>query len=629
MSCFRKFQVASFSKLISEQFANTLHEASDMPSHAMDADSEVTEPTRAQIYEEQVVFGEPMEGVETARPPDYNEYEFDANSIDVTGSPRLTRLIGFLTIEECNNIPDLDLAGDNLEIGDIWSQDLLGLCSRYNRHGEEEDAPGNELSTSTSDFPVTLKTSRIIGNLEIWTKKWFDYEVYPFPTHQSSAAFPYDFSRMVSSRGSSRPRMSESQCRKKLRSLKQLEHVEVIHLLGDMSAVARNLRNDRDYAKAEIWFRRIITTKQVKQLIAWHNPQHTLWACTFVINCILCQGRYQEAYQLHHDFHDKLERVLGADHDVTCYSRVIKGDILSSLGSAKEEEAVFRNHLQVCLTSLGTEHPRTVRALETLGSVLGRSNRRLESQRLLETSIHFQLQHAKITESNKADVLLSMTHLARGLIDDEKYDESEAVLHCAQKLLGDTTRTRSHTAYIYHHTRAHTYLLQRRLPVGEKIVRSLLRYHAKSMQPNTKANFMWRLTDILMKTNRESEAAYWFKRRYVVNVEALGPLNFYTMAACWHTGFCYARQGRYHAARQFFRNAIEALTSSTDDENSRLKCVQEINAWMSRVEAMRLKDPMPRNLMAEDVEMADLDVDSEEYWRKFGDLPDICPLQRR
>ena len=129
-----------------------------------------------------------------------------------------------------------------------------------------------------------------------------------------------------------------------------------------------------------------------------------------------------------------------------------------------------------------------------------------------------------------------------------------------------------------------------------------------------------------METNRESEAGYWFKKIYILNVETFDPVHTYTMRSCWRTGFFYARQGRYDEARLFFGNAIETLTSSTAGENSRLKCIQEINAWMLAVEEMRAEDPMPRDSVAEDSERMDLDIDSDDYWREFGDIPDLCPL---
>jgi tetratricopeptide (TPR) repeat protein len=207
-----------------------------------------------------------------------------------------------------------------------------------------------------------------------------------------------------------------------------------------------------------------------------------------------------------------------------------------------------------------------------------------------------------------------------------KYDESEAVLDCAQKLLGDATRTKYADPFGYHYTRASTYMLQKRLGESEKIVRSLLRYHGKSMLSNAKANLIWILTGILMETDRKSEAAYWFKKIYILNVEAFDPVHAYTMASCCHVGFCYAQQGRYDEARLFFGNAIETLTSSTAGENSRLECIQKINAWMLKVEKMRAGDLMPKDSVAENSRSMDLDIDSEDYWREFGDIPDLCPL---
>jgi tetratricopeptide (TPR) repeat protein len=607
-----------------------------MPSHVMDEDPEAPRPTQISIHEEQVAFEEQVEELDAARPLDYKEYEFDPNSLDIVGSPRLTKLFGFLTIEECDDIDDLDLTGSDLEIGDIWSQDLLDICNRSDRRGEEEDALGNELSTSTSgipgtSLPGTLKTSRIIRSLEIWTKKWFQYEVYPFPTSQSCARFPYDFSGiMFSSRGSSQPKMSPSQCKRRLRTLKSLEHVEIIHLLEAMGLLADELYHDSHYVEAEIWFRRIVTTKRVKQLIAWHNPQQTLLASACIITCMFKQGRITEAHQLHDNFHDKLERVLGVDHDITCLSRQLKGYLLRQLGFEEEEEGLFRQHLQICLTTLGTAHPRTAKALQELGRSLGKLKRHTESQRLLETTIHFQLQKAKVLGeigNNKADILLSMTYLAQGLNRDMKYDEGEAVLDCAQKLLGDATRTKCETGFKYHYTRASSYILQKRLDESEKIVRSLLRYHEKSLLPINKGNFMWKLAEILMETDRESGAAYWFKKIYILDAEAFDPVHAYTMDSCWRAGFCYAQQGRYDEARLFFGNAIETLSSSTAGDNSRLKCIQEINVWMLEVEEMRAEDPMPRGSVAEDSERMDFDIDSDDYWREIGDIPDLCPLQ--
>lgn len=599
----------------------------------MDENPGVPRPTQISIYEEQIDFEEPAEELEIVRPLDHKKYEFDLNSIDVVGSPRLTRLFGFLTIEECDDIPDLDLAGDNLETGEIWSQDLLDVCSRSDRRGEEEDALGNELSTSTSVIPGTMKTFRIIKTLETWTKKWFQYEVYPFPTSQGRARFAYDFSAMYSSSGSFHPRMSKSQCREKLRTLKKLEHIEIIHLLNAIIDVADELYQDNHYVEAEIWFRRVVTTKQVSQLIAWYKPQQTLWACVQIVHCMQIRGRVREAYELHNDFHDKIERTLGADHDVTCFSRELKCSLLRELALEKEEqESLIRQHLQICLTTLGTAHPRTLETLRKLGYCLGQLKKHTESQHLLETTIHLRLQNAKDfweIEENKEDILSSMTYLAGGLQKDMKYDECEKVLGWAQKLFGDAIKSKCDAAFYYHYSRASTYRLQEKFDESEKIIRGLLRYYEKSIRPDVKGILMWNLAWILMKTDREPEAAYWFKKEHILTTEIFGLVHAYTMYSCWEAGFCYAKQGRYHEARLFFGNVIEALTSSTEDVNSCMKRIQDINAWMLEVEEMRAKDPIPRDSVLEDSEMVDFNIGSDDYWREVGDVPDPCPLPKR
>jgi hypothetical protein len=103
------------------------------------------------------------------------------------------------------------------------------------------------------------------------------------------------------------------------------------------------------------------------------------------------------------------------------------------------------------------------------------------------------------------------------------------------------------------------------------------------------------------------------KKRYILKVEAFDLVHAYTMRSCQRTGFCYAKQGRYDEARLFFGNAIETLTSSTAGDDSRLECIQEINAWMLEVEEMRAEDPMPRDSVTEDSERMDLDIDSDDY----------------
>jgi hypothetical protein len=203
-----------------------------------------------------------------------------------------------------------------------------------------------------------------------------------------------------------------------------------------------------------------------------------------------------------------------------------------------------------------------------------------------------------------------------------KYDESERVLDCAQKLLGKATRIKRTEAYHYHYQRACTYQHQGRLGESETILRGLVRYHENLLLSNLKCNVFWNLANILFQAGRNHEGAYWLKKMCLCTRKAYGLLHGYTMKDCETLGLCYANQRRYHKARLFFGSVIEEMTLSTEDPDFRMKCIQEVNAWMLKVEEMRVTASTTRNLELENFEAVELGTDEDVDWEEMGDVPD-------
>jgi hypothetical protein len=197
---------------------------------------------------------------------------FDWSCVDVVGSPGLTRLIGALTIEECelSDIPTLDLASTSLQDVDVSRMDLMDLCTGSDCDVDEEDASTNISHRARITTPAN--TSRIAKLLEPLTQPSLQFELYPFPT---SAKSSFDFRRYFSSHDPL-PKMSESECLIKFRKLRQLRDVGISNLVDRMGTIACKLYNSGDFATAEIWYRRIVTAKQ---RIKWHKPEQTLWTC--------------------------------------------------------------------------------------------------------------------------------------------------------------------------------------------------------------------------------------------------------------------------------------------------------------------------------------------------------------
>jgi tetratricopeptide (TPR) repeat protein len=499
------------------------------------------------------------------------------NSVDIVGSPLLTKLIGALTIEECN-IPALDLDIDMPEVEDILKKDLLGLCKRVDSAEEESNAPTAKPWSTT--FSVLQKPSRMF---EKRTQHIWQHELYPFPNPSS----PSHASKALCSCISVQPKMSEIECKRKLRNLNNMTDAEVIHLVHLMQAESYRLLYSQNMGGAETWLRRVITAKQK---VKWYKPQQTLQDCLLVIQCVLQQDRYKEAQQLHKDFHIKVERLLGADHDICIDSRDLMSCILRNLGFLAESVSIRREVLQSRLVTHGTRHPDTIRAMHNLAFYLKPSEKHQKAaQHLMETVVRFKLETIDLTCDNEftsLNTIQSIALLAGVFNDGGRYDKSENLWNYTQKSLGNTTKIAAVQTFDYHTKRAHGYRLQKRFDESEKILRDLLEQHEKTMPLSLVVEVIGELTGVLMETSRQREAEYWLKREYLLRVKIYGPAHPSTVSCCSMVGKCLWQQRRHHEARRFFGNVIEILASSDDYNESHAACIRWVNGCKLKAEEM-------------------------------------------
>jgi tetratricopeptide (TPR) repeat protein len=535
----------------------------------------------------------------------YNDNSFDWNSVDVIGSPGLTKLIGALTIEECD-IPLLDLTSDNLSTDDVLGRDLMDLCGGCDS-AQEENIISRRQSWSTT-LSTSMKASQTFGDFERSSPFGLQFELYPFPTSPSQ---PYVVHQWFFSSGSLKSKVSESECKMKLQKLKHMQDTEIIHLVEAMGARAVEFLDQDSYGTAETWFRRVV---KAKSFVKWYKPHQTLWACLQVVECLLSQNRFREAQQLQQGLHSTIERIFSADHDVFVQSMELNAEILGSLGFAAEKETVRRQVLQIRLVALGMRHPATVFALENLGAALDSLDRHGEAQQLLEASIRFWFERVKDSGDSfesQVSILWDLAVLAKTLRDDGRYDESENVLDFAHNSFADATRLWSASTFEYHYERAVSYKLQKRFENSKKILRGLLKYHLNYMSPHMSTRVMCELAEILMETGRHLEAASWYKKEYRLHLKIYGLTHRYTMSCCKDVGFSYADQSRYNEGKLFFEEMIEMLDSSSEEPNSRTSCIREINTWVEELEEMSAKD-----------EREPIGNDEDDDYEDMSDIPD-------
>jgi tetratricopeptide (TPR) repeat protein len=582
-------------------------------------DPKKSPPTQISKNEEQNEFNPQVSGSQKVSVQQYNDYSFDWNSVDVLGSPGLTKLIGALTIEECD-IPFLDLSSDSLGPSDIVGSDLLDLCSRGDS-GQGESIVSRMQSWSKCSSS-SIDTSQTSGKLWNSTHFALHSELNPFPTSsgQSYVLYPQFFrSGLLTST------LSESECKGKLRRLKHMQDIEIINLVETMGAIAEDYYDQDCDETAETWFRHVV---RAKQLVSWYKPHQTLWACLRVAGCLDGQGRYREAHQLLQCLHGTIERTLTADHEISLRSKMLKAGLLRDLGFWAEAEDLRRQLPQIRLNSLGMRHPETIKALQNLGYSSQKLERRGEAQHLLEISLHFLIGTKKNLRDCSIDemhVLWNMNVLAETLNSLERYDESENVLDFAQKLLGDVTRRDDWEHFDYHLQRACTYKYQNRLENSEKILRGLLKYHLNAMAPSTTILSMNYLAQVLEETGRYREAANWRKKEYLLHIKVFGLIHHWTMDCCEEVGFSYANQSRFQNGKLIFEEMIEMLALSNEESDSRAACIQKIKTWMEELEEMRLEDL--REWSAETSDSMDstsesIEDDDEVDYEDMSDVPD-------
>ncbi|PMD38677.1 hypothetical protein L207DRAFT_584081 [Hyaloscypha variabilis F] len=573
-------------------------------------DAETREPTQTSNHEEQSEFDIQVQESQNVAFLCNNDNSFDWNSVDVIGSPRLTKLIGALTIEECD-IQLLDLASDGQGAIDILRSDSMDLCGRSDSAREEN------ITCRTESWSTKLSTL-----IKTYQQSHFrlQFELYPFPI-SSNKSYKVHPPRFFGA--SHQPKISESECKIRLQKLKHMQDNEIIALVEAMGARAMELFHQRCYDTAETWFRRVV---RAKKLVSWYKPHQTLWTCLRVCICVEQQDRYREAQALHQSLHGAIERVFGPDHGISVQSMILSARLFGDLGFKAEEEAVYRQMLQILLTTLGGRHPTTVDTLEELGSFLARFGRNGEAQPLLETSLHFRIEAVKNSGGPWMDgdnILWGMAELAEVLSGMRRYDESEKVLNCAQNLLGNETRQRYASGFNYHFTRARTYRLQKRLKNSEEILRGLLKFYLNDLGAAMAMESMRQLAVILKETGRLREAAFWYKKEYLLHVKTYGLTHRYTMECCEEVGFCYSDQRRYHKGKLFFEAAIEKIGLSSEEPDSRTTCIQKIKFWMKKLEEERVEDDCgSENSESVNSEIEPMDTDDDVDYEDMSDVPD-------
>ena len=510
--------------------------------------------------------------------------------VDVVGSPSLTRLIGALTIDACEDIPHLDLSAPDSEeieaVSEFMNPDEGGCTIVYlEAQAVNHHQPPLKTGSHLVAFGIAALCTSSRKASPYWVPGPLD-ELYPFSKSAPERKL-YPRPKVDHLVTSCSLKAKELECTRRMKTLKNMQPSEINGLAEDMRSIAwRHMELDRPHLE-EIWWRRVVSSLLE---IRVHRTCELLRACLYVVSSVRNQGRYREAAILHQELHYKITKLFRPDHDLAIISRHELANQQGSIGDHESQVAIYRELLQIFLLRLGTRGRDTLNFLFGLGYALACCNRYLEAEALLRVRVQLDFELCSHTSRDAFTVqnaFGAMNSLARSLNQQGRYTDGRSVGNCAAEFFKDIIRIKTPSCSVYFYEKARALRFEGYLCESEELLRAIL-CHAPDRKNKNTMLVMLELADTLTRSGREAEAITLKKQAFCMRLEMFGVEDRGSEWHCWELGFCYARLGRYEDAIAIFNETIEkvALETLTDYEY-RDRFINQLEHWISKVEAMK------------------------------------------
>jgi hypothetical protein len=266
-------------------------------------------------YQDETVEELPRYGVPTASISAESGDTFNPwLSVNFVDSPRLTGLIGALTLEMCGNISDLDLSkpyseeDENFDGASKQHEECVTLRQNQ-RNGATRKCHSVSFNIEAlSTFFAKQERRRMPGPLD---------ELWPFPG-ASHARRPLGWVKTNHLASDYALKMKELECRTRLKGFKNMQRGEMVDLMGEMRSIGERHQDLEQFKLAETWWRRVIT---YSLRIPSYQPSSIILACLKVVDLVIVQGRTSEGLELHRRLSLKIMSLFGPEHELGIYSR--------------------------------------------------------------------------------------------------------------------------------------------------------------------------------------------------------------------------------------------------------------------------------------------------------------------
>ena len=531
------------------------------------------------------------------------------DTVDVPGSPRLTRLLAALNLHY-PTIEPLSLSQPRYD-----PVDTLEVISPSSLHRPSPPkiyavVPDNWTETFTRRLAITEQSGRKSGHRDM-KYKMFDvffptgdwitpdpyHELYPFPSsvnvkRQVVVPSPVtNFSmELLSSRANSLNAYLAS-----IEGTFSPYHTLIITTLEELANTYCEM-GDHDEA-SKLWSlvaRRKATYKGSMAEVTFRS-----WFMLLRNLFMLGERKAKDAKILCDQLESLLEKNFAPDHPLAISFSWIKADTLASRGLYAESERLFRTNLQLRLTTWGPRNIRTLICMAGLGKVMALKYNASTRPAFDETQRSSHNPKEESSEAKRSEFLvqaamsllpetedpfdvnsnLDLTHIST-LIDLGRCKEALPFVKIgaerARRDLGDSHPTTLH----YLDQLGLIHLNQGRFQESARIFQTILRLQKLDDTSSEATERVFGLGKAFRGLKNYQEAKVYLERAFRNSLAIFGALSNRTPETCWYLGDTYTQLEEYLKASEIYHLYIHEIQVAADIDHP---FVTEVQGWLDQV----------------------------------------------
>ena len=526
------------------------------------------------------------------RPLDYTQSEntpmeicqgawpFDWSTVDIPGSPGLTRLFEGLKIESDTHIPSLAL--DSTDSHDPSCLSHCEIEEVFNRTTQVTNGAMHQVRYNHRQryFLSLVEPSEARQPHYPWRDidgVFCGYatsplmEIYVFPPSPQPKVFRKPvyplWTRLLS---------QEQELGITFTKLNQQLPADSPAVVAVMESLAYVLYRLQKYIKAESIYRKLAGLYE-----RTFGPQstETLRALRMVIWSLSTQGSYSKAKSLNDKLQSVVCKLVQPHHALATGAANIEAYLAMPFARNDHSERIYRMHLQMKLTSYGARHPDTIRALSLLGYSMSQSGKS-EGRTLLRTALRLSLDAPFEDQAGSLGVALDLAYtLHYHGCHDESYRVASKALELFRPILG----VQHKSILSLEERRAWCLLAQGELIESEKLFRDLVYYYLSDASEKPKRNEpnpLCGLADALAEMGRREEATGWYEKYIEMRLSDEGEMDSDLMATCYKLAYCYEEQDRVEAALNVYHRMADKFRMSWRDTSAVIAAIESEMSWI-------------------------------------------------